>query len=134
MIAIILIVPKVRDRLQSILNSKARKLGKASFAYREHVKSIRKWLESFSTNIWIENREGTRLETNSRIETTLIGLTSSIIDENPVSRPTASMILDRFSREYDCCRRGRDEFEPDWFGANRALRDQVLQEVEGSVQ
>lgn len=134
MMAVISTVPKARDRLQSILNSKARELGKASFAYREHVESIRKWLESFSTDAWIENGEGTGLETNSRMETTLTGLTSSMIDENPASRPTASVILDGFGGEHDCCRRGRDEFEPDWFGANRALRDQVLQEVEGSVQ
>jgi hypothetical protein len=63
----------------------------------------------------------------------LTGLTHSMTDEDPAARPDASVILHGFGGEYHCCRRGRDDFEPDWFGANRALRAKLLQEVEGSV-
>lgn len=134
MMAVISTAPKARERLQNILNSKARDLGKDSLVYREHVDEIRKWLETFSTDAWVGNGDATGLESNSRIETTLSGLASSMIDEDPAARPTASVILHGIGGEHDCCRRGRDEFELDWFGANRALRDQALQEVEGSIQ
>ncbi|KAE9973286.1 hypothetical protein EG327_009135 [Venturia inaequalis] len=134
MMAVISNAPKARDRLQSILNSKARDLGKASFAYREHVEALRKWIKSFSTDVWAGNGYATGLEANSRMETNLTRLTRSMIDDDPAARPTASIILDIFGGEHDCCRRGRDPFGPDWFGANRALRDRVLQEADGSLE
>lgn len=133
MMAAISTAPKARERLQSILNSKTRDLGKDSLVYREHIDEIRIWLENFSTSAWVGNGDATSLETNTRMESTLSGLASSMIDGDPAARPTASVILHGFGGEHDCCRRGRDAFEPDWFGANRALRGQVLQEGEGSV-
>lgn len=133
MMASISTIPKARERLQAILNSKTRDLGKASLVYREHIDEIRTWLSTFSTDVWAGEGDEAGLEANSRMETTLTGLTHAMLDEDAAARPTASVILHGFGGEHDCCRRGREEFEPDWFGANRALRDQLLQGDEGSV-